>query len=84
MNLTTNQVTMSSMDIAQVTGKEHFHVLRDIKTMLEELKEGGVSSFGDTPTIGFQSTYFHPQNGQEYPCYNLPKRECLILVSGMA
>jgi len=46
--------------------------MRDTEAMLVEL--GGVLSFEDT--------YINPQNGQTYPCFQLPKRECLILVSG--
>ena len=63
---------MTSLEIAELTGKRHDNVMADIKAMLEEL--GGV--------LSFQDTYIHPQNGQKYPCFNLPKRECLILVSG--
>lgn len=68
-------LTMSSREIAELTGKRHDNVMRDIRVMLAELHgEGGVPKFEDTQT--------HPQNGQCYPVFNLPKRETLILVSG--
>ncbi|WP_375707790.1 Rha family transcriptional regulator, partial [Bartonella sp. AA1HLJMS] len=66
--------TMSSREIAELCGKQHAHIMRDIRHMLGELyPEGGQSKFG--------STYLDKQ-GKPQNCYNLPKRECLILVSG--
>lgn len=66
--------TMSSVEIAELCGKRHDHVMRDIKKMLEELYyEGDLPKFGGT----YLDTQGRPQN-----CYHLPKRECLILVSG--
>jgi phage regulator Rha-like protein len=68
-------LTMSSREIADLTGKEHRGVLRDIRNLLAELHgEGGMHSF--------VHTYTNPQNGQIYPVFHLPKRETLILVSG--
>lgn len=66
------QETMSSLEIAQLTGKQHAHVMRDIRTLLEQ----GVaeSNFG----LGSYSD----ANGQNRPCYNLTKKGCLILASG--
>jgi Rha family phage regulatory protein len=73
--LTDKSLTMSSREIAELTGKEHRNVMRDIRTMLVELHgEGGV--------LSFEHTYRNAQNGQEYPVFLLPKRETLILVSG--
>ena len=66
------EMTMSSLEIAALTGKEHFHVLRDIKVMLEEL-EIEPSKFG--------CSYLSAQNKQ-MPCFNLPKHECMVLVTG--
>ena len=75
VNLNQNNQTMSSREIAELTGKEHRNVMRDIRAMLVELHgEGGV--------LNFEHTYVNQQNGQSYPCFNLPKRETLILVSG--
>ncbi|MBK1999936.1 phage regulatory protein/antirepressor Ant [Campylobacter sp. 2018MI35] len=68
------EISLTSLEIAKLTGKEHFHVTRDIETYLEKVVEGGVSKFEDT--------YQNPQNKQFYKCYRLPKREVLILVSG--
>ena len=65
-------MTMSSLEIAKLTGKEHFNVLVDIRKMLEELELGDLK---------FQDTYLTAQKKQ-MPCFNLPKRECFILVSG--
>lgn len=68
-------LTMSSREVADLTGKEHKNVMRDIRAMLIELHgEGGMLSFEHTQT--------NPQNGQSYPCFNLPKRETYILISG--
>ena len=39
--ITTAPVTMSSRDIADLTGKLHKNVIRDIRTMLDELAEDG-------------------------------------------
>lgn len=73
--ISSETITMSSLEISELTGKQHAHVMRDIRTMLAELHgEKGVSNFGDT--------HANKQNGQTYPIFNLPKRETLILVSG--
>ena len=70
--LMNNVETMSSVEIAKLTGKRHDHVLRDIRSMLEEL---------EVPAPKFGGSYVGADNTSR-PCYNLPKRECLILVSG--
>ena len=67
--------TMSSIEIAELTGKEHRNVLRDIREILAEVHgEGGV--------LKFEHTHTNPQNKQRYTIFRLPKRETLILVSG--
>jgi phage regulator Rha-like protein len=70
-------LTMTSLEIAGLTGKQHNHVLRDIRSMLEELEEGTSDQFrADIPVPG-------PKGGTRMsPIYRLPKRETLILVSG--
>ena len=77
MNSLTNvetSLTMSSREIAELTGKRHDHVMRDIRAMLIELHgEAGLPNFG--------ASYLNEQNKAQ-PCFNLPKRETLILVSG--
>jgi Rha family phage regulatory protein len=68
-------LTMSSREIADLTGKGHRNVMRDIRVMLEEL-------YGEGGMLKFEHTHTNPQNGQTYPIYRLPRRESLILVSG--
>lgn len=68
------EISLTSLEIAELTGKEHFNVIRDIETYLEKVVEGGVFKFEDT--------YQNTQNKQSYKYYRLPKREVLILVSG--
>lgn len=65
-------VTMSSREIAELCVKQHKHVLEDIRNTLK--------------TLGIDSAEFSAQykdsTGRMLPCFNLPKRETLILVSG--
>lgn len=62
--------TMSSREIAELTSKRHDHVMRDIRSMLEQL---GV------PAPSFGATYFDAQK-QERPCFELDRLhvECLL------
>ncbi|EAL9414228.1 phage regulatory protein/antirepressor Ant [Campylobacter jejuni] len=68
------EISLTSLEIAELTGKEHRNVTRDIEIYLEKVVEGGV--------LKFEQCYQSPKNGQFYKCYRLPKREVLILVSG--
>lgn len=71
--MTVNGVTtMNSLDIAELVGKRHDNVVRDIEKQIGAL--GGL--------LRFEDTYINKQNGQSYICYNLPYRETMILVSG--
>lgn len=63
---------MSSIEIAEVTGKKHAHIMRDIKNLL---KQGVAES-----NFGLGS--YTDANGQERPMYNLTKKGSLILASG--
>ncbi len=67
----TNQQTMSSREIAELTGKRHDNVKADIEKMFVELKLNAPD---------FSGTYI-ATNGNTSNEFNLPKRECLILVS---
>ena len=64
--------TMTSREIAEITGKRHKHVLTDIRKMLSEL---GI-------TAADFATQYKDSCGRMQPCFNLPKSETLILVTG--
>lgn len=70
---TGDQITMSSREIAELTNKRHADVLRDIDKMLQEIE------LDQNEFLRFDNT---GAKGKEIRYYNLPKRECLILVSG--
>ena len=63
--------SMSSREIAQLTGKSHDNVLRDARALVA----AGVLKTEETP-------YRHSQNGQIYPEFILDQRDSLVLVSG--
>jgi len=64
------QYTVNSRDIADMTGKRHADVMRDIKNMLEGL---------ELDERRFASIYLDAYN-REKPMFVLPKREALILL----
>lgn len=80
MNLTTfnnnnNVTTMTSREIASVTGKEHRHVLADIEKLNLDYKEMGLPKVGHT-------LYTHEQNNQQYRQFILDKQQTLDLITG--
>ena len=68
--------TMTSLEIAEVTGKNHAHIMRDIRNLLSQ----GVSE----SNFGLSSYKQAQPNGgtKNVPCYELTKKGCLILASG--
>jgi len=71
MNLI-NQLTMSSREIAKLTGKQHKDVMRDIRVMFDQLE--------------IDSAHFCAQykdaTGRNLPCFNLNRYHTEILVTG--
>jgi len=75
-NLELIKETMSSIEIAELTGKEHKNVMRDIRTLLEQ----GVQELNFEPSFIIRDL---PNGGSKQdPCFNLTKKGCLILASG--
>lgn len=66
--------TMSSREIAGLTGKRHADVLRDIKNLVEGL-DAELRS-------GFKLTTYKDANGQDRPLFDLDKEASMCLVSG--
>lgn len=75
MELTTlnNDPVMSTREIAELTGKQHGHVMRDTKKMLESL-EIEQTPFLDSDNSG--------ANGKKIEFFRLPKDLTITLVSG--
>lgn len=68
-------ISMTSKEIAELTGKRHDNVIRDVRKMLDEIyPDGGLLSFEDT--------YVNTQNGETYSMYRLDRKHTFILVAG--
>lgn len=67
-----NSVTMSSREIAELTGKRHSDVIRDIENVLSQ---------AEIDERKFASSYKDSNNKLQKE-YQLPKRECDLVVSG--
>lgn len=70
--------TMSSLQIAELTGKQHSNVMRDIRNILEQLEDRRQFNF----ELMFKITKLGNNAERKDPCYNLTKKGCLILASG--
>ena len=64
---------MTSLEIAELTGKQHFHVMEAIRKMEPAWVKVAASNF----RLG---TY-KDANGQLRPCYQLTKTECLYIAT---
>ena len=60
------------LEIAELTGKDHYNVMKDIRRILDE---------AEIDAVRFDSVYLGG-NGQERACYSLPRLECDLVVSG--
>lgn len=63
---------MSSLEIAELTGKQHSNVMRDIRALLDQ----GVNQ------INFELVDYTDKKGEKRSMYNLTKKGSLILASG--
>lgn len=72
MNELLSKETMSSLQIAEITGKRHDAILRDIKNLLKQ----------DVDAHNFVGVEYTDKKGEKRPCYELTKKGCLILASG--
>ena len=74
--IATIPATMSSREIADLTGKRHDHVLRDCEVLDKHYAEmGGLPRLGEAP-------YIHEQNGQEFREYQLNRMQTFDLITG--
>ena len=64
---------MTSLEIAELTGKQHNHLMRDIRNMERAWEKVTQSRFG-------LSTY-KDSTGRTLPCYQLTKTECLYIAT---
>lgn len=67
---------MTSMQIAEVIGKEHFIVLRDIRDEAEKLEKGGIK-----PSYKFVLSERQDSTGRTIPYYELTKEGVLQLAA---
>ena len=72
--LTQNTKTMSSREIAELTGKQHGHVVRDIELLNETLIEESLSIIGES--------CYTADNGQVYREFLLTQAQTIDLMTG--
>lgn len=67
---------ITSMQIAEITGKQHAHIMRDIRDEAEKLKIGGISYESKFGLVEYTDA-----KGEKRPCYQLSKEGVLQLAA---
>lgn len=68
-----NDGKMSSLTIAQITGKTHKNILRDIRNMEDAWEK--------VNGLKFELVEYTDSKGEKRPCYALTKTECLYIAT---
>ena len=74
-----NGYYVDSREVAEMIGKRHDHLLRDISKYCEIIGSGGLPNFGES-NFFLQSTYYNSQN-KLMPCYLLSKMGCEMVAN---
>ena len=69
------QQTMLSIEIAALTGKQHQHVMRDIRVIVEQLKDS------QNLDSGFKSNTYIAGNGKQEKCYELDHDSTMLVLT---
>jgi phage antirepressor YoqD-like protein len=72
-DITKSEGTMSTLEIAQLTGKRHKDVLEAVRKM--------EPAWSKVAGRNFPLGSYKDANGQSRPCYNLDKTECLFVAT---
>jgi Rha family phage regulatory protein len=81
LTMARKQFSIDSREVAEMTGKEHRHVLRDIREYIEIL-DSNPSPNLDSANFFIESSYFDSQN-QERPCYLITRKGCDLVANKM-
>lgn len=77
-NLVTTTITLDSREVAKMTGKQHAHLMRDIKTYSKYLNE---SNFGLVDF--FVTSKYRDSKGEIRQCYQITKKGCELIAHKM-
>jgi len=66
-----NEAKMTSVELAELTGKQHKHVMRDIREEVEKLRELNESIFG--------LVNYTDRKGEKRPCYTFGRKGAMQL-----
>ena len=78
-----NVSTMSSLEIAELIGKQHKHVIRDIEKIISELATEPRFGLSELSTeLKIQLSEYKDKTGRKLKCYNLDRESALLLTSG--
>lgn len=76
--ISSNEQTMTSLQVAEVTGRLHSNVMRDIRNLLEKLEDRQQFNF----ELSFTIRELPNGGSKNEPHYILTKKDCLLLASG--
>lgn len=68
-----NLKTIKSLEVAEMVGKQHAHLMRDIDTYIMYISENPKLDYQD---FFIESTYKTEGNNKTYKCYNITKKGC--------
>lgn len=71
--------TINSREVAEMTGKKHNNLMRDIKGYVKVLEDNSKLS---SPNFFIESTYVNSQNKVQ-PCYELTRKGCDMVANKM-
>lgn len=70
-NIFTEEKTISSLEVAEMVGKKHYNLIRDIKGYVQELTELKIEF-----SVFFLESTYKDSTGRTLPCYDITKKGC--------